>query len=167
MNPAYMNHQRKQMKTWACQACFTRWKPTDAGSVQMKVKSHEAKGIRNQSIMLSLPSNQPLRFRFCSSLKSRSLDACSSISFPVMARIRGILLFLLVFFLNGITATREKAVLPTLPKKGAAFFPPKMPVPPSGPSKQHNSVPRLPFIPATVVYGSKRLVPSGANPLLV
>jgi hypothetical protein len=38
-------------------------------------------------------------------------------------------------------------------------------LPPSGPSKQHNYVPRLRFIPATVVYGSKRLVPSGANPL--
>ncbi|KAH0439466.1 hypothetical protein IEQ34_025909 [Dendrobium chrysotoxum] len=50
-------------------------------------------------------------------------------------------------------------------QKGAAFIPPKMPVPPSGPSKQHNSVPRLRFIPAKVVYGSKRLVPSGANPL--
>ncbi|KAH0446490.1 hypothetical protein IEQ34_024680 [Dendrobium chrysotoxum] len=49
--------------------------------------------------------------------------------------------------------------------KGGRFHPPKMPVPPSGPSKQHNSVPRLRFIPAKVVYGSKRLVPSGANPL--
>jgi hypothetical protein len=84
-----------------------------------------------------------------------------------MARIREILLFflLLVLFLNGIIATRGKAMLPTLPQKGAALFPPKMPVPPSGPSKQHNYVPRLRFIPATVVYGSKRLVPSGANPL--
>ncbi|KAH0446211.1 hypothetical protein IEQ34_024951 [Dendrobium chrysotoxum] len=63
------------------------------------------------------------------------------------------------------TPTRGKAMLPTLPQKGAAFIPPKMPVPPSGPSKQHNSVPRLRFIPAKVVYGSKRLVPSGANPL--
>lgn len=95
-------------------------------------------------------------------------DAYSSICFPVMARIREILLFiflLLVLFLNGIIATRGKAMLPTLPQKGAAFFPQKMAVPPSGPSKQHNSVPRLRFIPATVVYGSKRLVPSGANPL--
>ncbi|KAH0447329.1 hypothetical protein IEQ34_023825 [Dendrobium chrysotoxum] len=49
--------------------------------------------------------------------------------------------------------------------KGGRFHPPQMPVPPSGPSKQHNSVPRLRFIPAKVVYGSKRLVPSGANPL--
>ncbi|KAK6923616.1 hypothetical protein RJ641_011920 [Dillenia turbinata] len=64
-----------------------------------------------------------------------------------------------------LRTTRGKAMLPTLPQKGAAFFPSKMPVPPSGPSKQHNSVPRLRFIPATVVYGSKRLVPSGANPL--
>ncbi|KAH0440531.1 hypothetical protein IEQ34_023378 [Dendrobium chrysotoxum] len=64
-----------------------------------------------------------------------------------------------------VCATRGKAMLPTLPQKGAAFIPPKMPVPPSGPSKQHNSVPRLRFIPAKVVYGSKRLVPSGANPL--
>ena len=97
------------------------------------------------------------------------LDAYSSICFPVMARIREILycffFLLIVLFLNGIIATRGKAMLPTLPQKGAAFFPPKMPVPPSGPSKQHNSVPRLRFIPATVVYGSKRLVPSGANPL--
>ncbi|PKU71989.1 putative mitochondrial protein [Dendrobium catenatum] len=44
-------------------------------------------------------------------------------------------------------------MLPTLPQKGAAFIPPKMLVPPSGPSKQHNSVPRLRFIPAKVVYG--------------
>nr|GEY80303.1 putative mitochondrial protein [Tanacetum cinerariifolium] len=42
-----------------------------------------------------------------------------------------------------------------------------MPVPPSGPSKQHNSVPERSFIPATVVYGSKRLVPSGEAPMLV
>ncbi|PKU62687.1 putative mitochondrial protein [Dendrobium catenatum] len=56
-------------------------------------------------------------------------------------------------------------MLPTLPQKGAAFIPPKMSVPPSGPSKQHNSVLRLCFIPEKVVYGSKRLVPSGANPL--
>ncbi|KAH0676795.1 hypothetical protein KY285_024596 [Solanum tuberosum] len=49
-----------------------------------------------------------------------------------MARIREIMFFLLfVFFLNG--ATRGKAQLSTLPQKGAAFFPPKMPVPPSGP----------------------------------
>lgn len=97
------------------------------------------------------------------------LDAYSSISFPVMARIREILLFflLLVLFLNGIIATREKAMLPTLPQKGAAFFPPKMPVPPSGPSKRGNSVPRLRFIPAATLYGSKRLVPSGAPPSLV
>ncbi|KAH0988282.1 hypothetical protein GBA52_015459 [Prunus armeniaca] len=136
---------------------------------------------RNQSIMLSLPSNQsanhailtfqptpsiPLLQQYIISVPY--LDAYSSICFPVMARIREILLFiflLLVLFLNGIIATRGKAMLPTLPQKGAAFFPPKMPVPPSGPSKQHNCVPRLRFIPATVVYGSKRLVPSGANPL--
>lgn len=109
------------------------------------------------------------RLRFCSSIKSRSLDAYSSICFPVMARIREcffFFFFLCCLFLNGIIATRGKAMLPTLPQKGAAFFPPqKMPVPPSGPSKQHNSVPRLRFIPYTVVYGSKRLVPSGANPL--
>ncbi|KAI3674594.1 hypothetical protein L2E82_52158 [Cichorium intybus] len=52
--------------------------------------------------------------------------------------------------------TRESdAAYSALPQKGAAFFPPKMPVPPSGPSKHHNYVPRLRFIPATVVYGSK------------
>ncbi|KAM7460142.1 hypothetical protein LguiA_035878 [Lonicera macranthoides] len=79
------------------------------------------------------------------------LDAYSSICFPVMARIRERLLFflLLVLFLNGIIATRGKAMLPTLPQKGAAFFSPKMPVPPSGPSKQQNFVPGLRFIPAT------------------
>jgi hypothetical protein len=58
-----------------------------------------------------------------------------------MARIREILLFLfllLLFFLNSITATRVKAILPTLPQKGSAFFPQKVKVSPSGPSKQHN-----------------------------
>lgn len=138
---------------------------------------------RNQSIMLSLPSNQsanhailtfqptpsiPLLQQYIISVPY--LDAYSSICFPVMERIREILLFLfilLVLFGFGIIATRGKAMLPTLPQKGATFFPQKMkmPVPPSGPSKQSNSVPRLRFIPATVVYGSKRLVPSGANPL--
>ncbi|KAG8369319.1 hypothetical protein BUALT_Bualt15G0138900 [Buddleja alternifolia] len=95
------------------------------------------------------------------------LDAYSSICSPVTARIRERLFFLfllLVLFLNGIIATRGKAILPTLPQKGAALFPPKMPVPLSGPNKQHNSVPRLRIL-ATVVYGSKRLVPSGPNPL--
>lgn len=134
---------------------------------------------RNQSIMLSLPSNQsanhailtfqptpsiPLLQQYIISVPY--LDAYSSICFPVMARIREILLFiflLLVLFLNGIIATRGKVMLPTLPQKGAAFFPPKKPVPPSGPSGRSNSVPRLRFIPATVVYGSKRLVPSGAT----
>lgn len=134
---------------------------------------------RNRSIMLSLPSNQSANHAILTFQPTPSIqllqqyiisvpyfDAYSSICFLVMARIREILLFLLlVLFLNGILATRGKAMLPTLPQKGAAFFPPKMPVPPSGPSKQHNSVPRLRFIPATVVYGLKRLVPSGANPL--
>nr|GEX64951.1 putative mitochondrial protein [Tanacetum cinerariifolium] len=55
----------------------------------------------------------------------------------------------------------QKRCCPTSPKKGAAFFPPKMPVPPSGPNKQHNYVPERSFIPVTVVYGSKRL----GNPL--
>ncbi|KAJ0539755.1 hypothetical protein HanPI659440_Chr08g0306231 [Helianthus annuus] len=94
------------------------------------------------------------------------MDAYRKICFPaaVMARIREIMFFLLfVFFLNG--APRGKAQLSTLLQKGAAFFPPKMPVPPSGPSKKHNSVPKLRFIPVTIVYGSKRRVPSGANPL--
>nr|GEW29383.1 transmembrane protein [Tanacetum cinerariifolium] len=59
-------------------------------------------------------------------------------------------LFLLLglFFLNGITATRQKAMLSHSVEKGAAFFPPTMPVPPSGPSKQHNSVSQRSFIPA-------------------
>jgi hypothetical protein len=144
--------------------------------------------MRNQSIMLCIPSNQSANHAILTFQPSLSipllqqyiisvpyLDAYSSTSFPVMSRICKILLFLFLglFFLNGITATRQKAMLPHsaekggrfLPKKGAAFFPPKMPVPPSGPSKQHNSVPERSFIPATVVYGSKRLVPSGANPL--
>jgi hypothetical protein len=133
----------------------------------------------NRPIMLSLPSNQSanhaiLTFQLTPSIPLLQqyiisvpyLDAYSLICFPVMARIREILFILLVLMdLNGIIATRGKAMLPTLPQKGAAFFPQKMPVPPSGPSKQHNYVPRLRFIPATVVYGSKRLVPSGANPL--
>lgn len=120
----------------------------------------------NRPITLSLPFNPiPLPQQYIISVPY--LDAYSSISFPVMARIRERLLFflLLVLFLNGIIAKGGKAMLPTPPQKGAAFFPQKMPVPPSGPSKQHNYVPRLRFIPATVVYGSKRLVPSGANPL--
>jgi len=77
-----------------------------------------------------------------------------------MARIQKILFFLfLVFFLlfHGIEATRGKAMPPTLPQKGAAFFFPKMTVPPSGPSMQQNSVEKLPLNDA------KRLVPSGAN----
>jgi hypothetical protein len=132
--------------------------------------------------MLCIPSNQSANHAILTFQPSLSipllqqyiisapyLDAYSSTSFPVMSRICKILLFLFLllglFFLNGITATRQKAMLPTPPKKGAAFFPPKMPVPPSGPSKQHNYVPERSFIPATVVYGSKRLVPSGANPL--
>jgi len=127
--------------------------------------------------MLSLPSNQSanhaiLTFQPTPSIPflqqyiiSDPMDAYRKMGFPaVMARIREIMFFLLfVFFLNG--ATRGKAQLSTLPQKGAAFFPPKMPVPPSGPSKKHNSVPKLRFIPATVVYGPKRRVPSGANPL--
>lgn len=79
-----------------------------------------------------------------------------------MARIQKILFFLfLVFFLffHGIEATRGKAMLPTLPQKGAAFFFPKMTVPPSGPSMQQNSVERLRF----KLNDAKRLVPSGAN----
>ncbi|KAJ0657720.1 hypothetical protein Hdeb2414_s0023g00638401 [Helianthus debilis subsp. tardiflorus] len=65
------------------------------------------------------------------------MDAYKRICFQaVMARIREIMSFLLfVFFVNG--ATRGKAQLSTLPQKGAAFFPPKMSVPPSGPSKKH------------------------------
>nr|QGW48333.1 hypothetical protein [Raphanus sativus]QGW48652.1 hypothetical protein [Raphanus sativus] len=81
-----------------------------------------------------------------------------------MARIRERLFFLfllLVFFLNGSIALPRAGMLHTLPQKGTTFFPRKMPMPTSGPSKRHNDVP----IPATVVYGSKRLVPSGANPL--
>ena len=50
-------------------------------------------------------------------------------------------------------------MLPTLPQKGAAFFFPKMTVPPSGPSMQQNSVERLRF----TLNDAKRLVPSGAN----
>ncbi|KAF8738501.1 hypothetical protein HU200_013116 [Digitaria exilis] len=46
-----------------------------------------------------------------------------------MARIQKILFFLFLFFFllfHGIEATRGKAMLPTLPQKGAAFFFPKM-----------------------------------------
>ncbi|XP_050216459.1 LOW QUALITY PROTEIN: uncharacterized mitochondrial protein AtMg00170/AtMg00620-like [Mercurialis annua] len=134
---------------------------------------------RNQSIMLSLPSNQSANHAILAFQPTPSIPLLQQyiISVPYLdaysstiSRARSAkycFFFLLVLFLNGIIATRGKAMLPTLPQKekGAAFFPPKMPVPPSGPSKQHNSVPRLRFIPATVVYGSKRLVPSGASPL--
>lgn len=85
------------------------------------------------------------------------LDAYSWIFQWLMAGIRERLLFLfllILFFLNGNPIIAKGM----LPQKGAAFFPPKMPVPPSGPSKQQNSVPRL-------SAASKRLVPSGANPL--
>ncbi|XP_059658643.1 receptor-like protein EIX1 [Cornus florida] len=54
-------------------------------------------------------------------------------------------------------ATHSAAFFP--PKIPVPFFPPKIPVPPSGPRKQHNFVSRLRFI-ATLVYGSKRLIPS-------
>nr|GEU66911.1 putative mitochondrial protein [Tanacetum cinerariifolium] len=60
--------------------------------------------------------------------------------------------------------TTESDAAPLRRKRGR-FLPPKMPVPPSRPSKQHNYVPERSFILATVVYGSKRLVPSGTNPL--
>ena len=57
--------------------------------------------------------------------------------------------------------TRESdAAYSALPQKGAAFFPPKMPVPPSGPSKHHNSVPRLRFIP---VFSQLRSQPTGQS----
>ncbi|KAJ4932778.1 hypothetical protein NE237_014152 [Protea cynaroides] len=46
-----------------------------AGSVKPITQE---RALTNQPIMLSLLSNQPLRFRFCSSIKSRSLDARSS-----------------------------------------------------------------------------------------
>lgn len=52
------------------------------------------------------------------------LNAYSSIFFPAMARIREILLLflLLLFFLNSITATRVKTILPTLPQKAPKKF---------------------------------------------
>ncbi|XP_071741262.1 uncharacterized mitochondrial protein AtMg00170/AtMg00620-like [Rutidosis leptorrhynchoides] len=98
--------------------------------------------MRNQSIMLCIPSNQSANHAILTFQASPSiplmqhyinlvpyLDAYSSIDFPVMARICKILLFLFLllglFFLNGITATRQKAMLPTPPKKGVAFFHPK------------------------------------------
>ncbi|CAN4127047.1 unnamed protein product [Withania somnifera] len=116
--------------------------------------------------MLSLPSNQSanhaiLTFQPTPSIQflqqysfSDPMDAYRKMGFPaVMARIREIMFFLLF-----VSAFYSAA-------KGGRFLPPKMPVPPSGPSKKHNSVPKLRLIPATVVYGSKRRVPSGANPL--
>ena len=79
-------------------------------------------------------------------------------------------IFLVASSLGGAFAVRDfRRMNPVVPavlsRNGVVLLPKRMPVPPSGPSKQHNSVPRLRFIPATVVYGSKRLVPSGANPL--
>ncbi|XP_027912706.1 LOW QUALITY PROTEIN: uncharacterized protein LOC114172422 [Vigna unguiculata] len=103
--------------------------------------------LLKQSITLSFLTLQPtpsIPFLQQYSLSPPYLDAYSSICFPVvMARIREKMLFILffVFFLNG--ATRGKAQLSTLPQKGAAFFSQKMQVPPSGPSKQQNYVPRL------------------------
>jgi hypothetical protein len=86
-----------------------------------------------------------------------------------MARIQKIQFFLfLVFFLlfHGIEATRGKAMLPTLPQKGgAAFFFPKMTVPPSGPSMQQNSVERRAYFIPAAIKNAKRVVPSGANRL--
>nr|GEV05358.1 hypothetical protein [Tanacetum cinerariifolium] len=71
---------------------------------------------------------------------------------------------------QAIRPSNKKRCCPTPPKKGAAFFPPKMPVPPLGPSKQHNSVPERSFIPATkgkqhkALYKTK-LVNSISKPL--
>ncbi|KAF8656745.1 hypothetical protein HU200_060499 [Digitaria exilis] len=78
-----------------------------------------------------------------------------------MARIQKILFFLFLFFLlfHGIEATQGKVMLPTLAQKGAAFFFPKMTVPPSGPSMPQNSVERLRF----TLNDAKRLVPSVKN----
>ncbi|CAN4076957.1 unnamed protein product [Withania somnifera] len=71
------------------------------------------------------------------------MDAYRKMGFPaVMARIRKIVFFLhFLFFTNG--ARRGKSQLSTLPQKGVAFFPPQMPVPPSWPSKKHNSISKL------------------------
>ncbi|KAJ0807559.1 hypothetical protein HanLR1_Chr00c1173g0792951 [Helianthus annuus] len=90
--------------------------------------------------MLSLPSNQSanhaiLTFQPTPSIQflqqykiSDPMDAYRKICFPaVMARIREIMFFLLfVFFLNG--ATRGKAQLSTLRKRGPLSSPQKMPV---------------------------------------
>lgn len=93
------------------------------------------------------------------------LDAYNSICFLAMARIREILLFiflLLVLFLHGIIAIRGKAMLATLPQRGP---PPKRPVPPLGPSKQHSSLLSGLLFPSRLVDGSKRPIQSGLNPL--
>ncbi|KAG5617031.1 hypothetical protein H5410_016855 [Solanum commersonii] len=61
------------------------------------------------------------------------------------------------------SASLALGFLSTLPQKRVTFSPQN-----AGhrePSKKHNYVPKLRFILATVVYGSKRRVPSGTNPL--
>jgi hypothetical protein len=112
---------------------------------------------RNKSIMLSLPSNQSanhaiLTFQPTPSIpllqqyiiSAPYLDAYSSICFPAMARIRKILpfLFFVLLFLRGSLATRGEESLPTLTTRRAALVPHRMPVPPSGPSKGTNYVPK-------------------------
>ncbi|XP_075096166.1 LOW QUALITY PROTEIN: putative mitochondrial protein AtMg00170/AtMg00620 [Nicotiana tabacum] len=108
---------------------------------------------QNQSIMLSLPSNQSANHAI--------------LNFQPTAWIQFLLQYIILDPMDAYKKNSFPAVMQsTLPQKGVAFFPPpQMPVPPSGPSKKHNSVPKLRFIPATVVYGSKRRVPSGVNPL--
>ncbi|KAG5580551.1 hypothetical protein H5410_051178 [Solanum commersonii] len=136
--------------------------PSKAYEIMQRIRAHpiDVQRAKTQVALAHDPRDPKLQY-----IISNLMDACRKMGFPaVMARIYEIMFFLLfVFFLNG--ATRGKAQLSTLPQKGATFFPLKMPVLPSGPSKKHNSVPKLRFIPAIVVYGSKHRVSFGTNPL--
>ncbi|CAL9208534.1 unnamed protein product (mitochondrion) [Musa hybrid cultivar] len=78
---------------------------------------------RNLSAILTLKPTPPISFRLLQQYRISVpyLDAYSSICFPVMAR-RNTALdsdYCGVLFLNGIIATRGKAMLPTLPQRGA------------------------------------------------
>ncbi|KAJ4970940.1 hypothetical protein NE237_004039 [Protea cynaroides] len=119
-----------------------------AGSVKPITQE---RALTNQPIMLSLLSNQPLRFRFCSSIKSRSLDArSSSICFAAVMdgkRIRfiaAVAVQLLVFFallfaprgpghLSTLTPTNGQQRTASAPKQFLVKV-----VPPSAPSRREN-----------------------------
>lgn len=116
----------------------------------------------NRPITLSLPFNQPLRFRFCSSIESWSLTLmpAAQLGFRWWKSLSRLFIFLLfVFFFKSTIAAR--------PQRAAPFFPRKIPIPPSAPSKQHNSVPGLPFIPATVWFEAPCSIRRESPPSLV